>query len=56
MISCVMPSLPGAFRFWRLLRACSISGLVTGRSKNVDVVPFMAFVTFFSRGSRLLLH
>ena len=57
MISFVMPSLPGALRFLSVLQACIILGLVTGRSKNVDVVPSKAFMSFFfSHGLRLLLH
>ena len=48
MISFVMPSLPGAFRFLSVLQACNVSRLVTGRSKNVNGVPFMAFMSSIS--------
>ena len=43
MISSVMPSLPGAFLFFGVLRACTTSALVIGRSKCADFVSFAAF-------------
>ena len=48
MISFVMPSLSGTFRILSILQDCNSPGLVTLRSKNVDVVTFMVFMSSVS--------
>ena len=48
LISFVMPSLPGAFLFVRVLQACTTSALVIGRSKCADFVSFTGFASSVS--------